>query len=259
MINEKFLRNLGTLTVEEQLKIEDTKIGVAGCGLGSEVARQLTRFGFTISVLADPDTVDIHNLNRQNYHHIHIDTPKVEALRDNLQLINPDLDPFLYPEGITKHNYKEFVEKADIIIDAIDPTYIHLSLALTREAHRQGKTVVTAIDFGFGARLFVFPHDGIDIMEFMSLDRHVTDEAILNMPTEQVMQPYMAGEIPEYSLRIIEALSKGELDFYPQNILAVAQASVMITAACKRIALGQPVISAPNYIHIDLDWMLANS
>lgn len=254
-IQDRFLRNIGTLTVEEQLKISNTKIGVAGCGLGSEIARQLTRFGFQISGLADPDIVELHNLNRQSYHESHVGKKKVEALAEKLQLINANQSPKLYPDGITKENYKEFVDNSDIIIDGIDPSAIHLSIAIAQEAHRQKKTVITAVDMGFGARLFVFPPDGINIKEFLKIDKNTTDEAIQKIPVDQVMAGYMK-DTPEYVLHIIGAFMQGELNYYPQNMLAVAQSAVLVVGACKRVALNQPIISAPDYVHIDVDLIL---
>ena len=251
-----FQRNIGALSAEDQIAICNTKIGIAGCGLGSEAARQLTRFGFQIISLADPDTVEGHNLNRQSYHKSHVGMKKVEALRDKLRLIDPEQDPKLYPNGITEGNYKEFVDEADIIIDGIDPSAIHLSVAMTREAHRQGKTVVTALDMGFGARLFIFSPEGMDVMEFLGFDKHTTDEALKAMPVDKVMAGYMEN-IPAYIMEIIGAMMSGTFDYYPQNMLAVAQSGVMIATACKRLALKQPVRVAPKYIHVDVDEMLS--
>lgn len=257
MVHERLTRNLGTLTPEELETIQSTTVAIAGAGLGSEVARQLTAFGFSITAIADPDTVEIHNLNRQHYRHHQIGAGKARSLAENIQQTNPDLDPIIFDEGITRENYVRFVESAEIIIDAIDPTCIHLSLAMTREAHRHGKTVVTAIDFGFGARVFVFPPEGPEIMNFMNLPEDISDEDILKVPVEQMMKPYMAGEIPAYVMEIIGRVAMGELNFYPQNILAVSIAATMITAACKRVALHQPVRSAPDYLHLDADWLLS--
>jgi len=256
-MNDLFLRNIGTLTVEKQLKIMDTKIGIAGCGLGSEVARQIVKFGFGLGALADPDTVEIHNLNRQNYHSHHVGVKKVHALLEELRQTNPDLNPKMYEEGITHDNYEAFVASSDIIVDGIDPDALPLSVALTREAHRQGKPVVTALDFGFGARLFVFPGDGIDIMDFLGISPQTTDEALMAKPLAEIMMPYLRGEIPEYVMETLQAFAAGNLSYYPQNILAVTTAGGMITAACKRLALGQPVVSAPDFLHIDFDLALA--
>lgn len=255
-IHERFIRNIGTLSAEDQDKICDTKIGIAGCGLGSEIARQLIRFGFQISALADPDVVEIHNLNRQSYHESHVGKKKVEALLEKLQLIDSSQKPHLFADGITERNYKKFVELSDIIVDGIDPSAIHLSIAMTREAHAQKKTVITATDFGFGARLFIFPPDGTDIMDFLHIDKHTTNEAIKAMPVEQVMSSYMQ-DTPDYVMQIVKSVVAGELNYYPQNMLAVAQAAIMVVAACKRVTLQQPIIAAPKYIHVDIDMMLA--
>jgi molybdopterin/thiamine biosynthesis adenylyltransferase len=254
-INDLFIRNIGTLSIEDQLTIVKTKIGIAGCGIGSEVARQLTRFGFTISALADPDIVEIHNLNRQSYHHNQVGKKKVEALLEKLKLINPDQKPELFPDGITKKNYKKFVDLCDIVVDGIDPSAINLSVAIAREAQRQNKHVVTALDFGFGARLFVFAPDGMDIMDFLKIDKNTTDEAMLKMPIDKIMASYME-DAPEYIWQILKTILSGELNYYPQNILAVAQSAVLIVTACKRVALNQPIVLAPKYVHIDTDLML---
>ena len=255
MSSPQFLRNIGTLTEEEQTTIEGTKIAVAGCGLGSEVSRQLARFGFQITALADLDTVELHNLNRQSYYQKHIGEHKAHAVKDVVQQINPAQDPKIYDNGITYENIPEFVSLGDIVIDAVDPSAIYMSLALTREAHKQGKTVITAIDFGFGARLFVFPPEGVGIMEFMNVDPNTPDSELSSIPTEVIMRPYM-DNIPHYSLDIIMRLAHGELDYYPQNMLAVGQAGLLITAACKRVALKQGVVTAPEYVHIDLDQLI---
>ena len=46
----------------------ETKIGIAGLGgLGSNIAMMLARSGIRHFVLADFDTVDESNLNRQHY------------------------------------------------------------------------------------------------------------------------------------------------------------------------------------------------
>jgi molybdopterin/thiamine biosynthesis adenylyltransferase len=256
--DDMFMRNIGLVTKEEQEIISKTKVGVAGCGMGSEVARQLTRFGFSISALADPDTVEHHNLNRQSYHQTHVGKKKVEALLEKIQLINPELKPKLFLDGITRSNYKEFVDLSDIVVDAIDPAFISMSVVLTRESLRNKKPVVTAIDFGFGARLFVFSPEGPDILDFMGLDKNLSDTEIQKIPIEKAMKSYIEN-IPNYSMDVILKTTQGELPYYPQNMLAVGQAAVLITSACKRLALGQKVTTVPQYVHIDPDLLVSGS
>lgn len=65
-------RNLGWLGNTEaeqrqrQCRLRDAVIGVAGCGgIGSATADRLVRMGVRNLKLADPDTFDVSNINRQ--------------------------------------------------------------------------------------------------------------------------------------------------------------------------------------------------
>ena len=59
----------------------ETKIGIAGLGgLGSNIAMMLARSGIRHFVLADFDTVDESNLNRQHYFPAHLGRKKTECM-----------------------------------------------------------------------------------------------------------------------------------------------------------------------------------
>ena len=69
------------------------KIGIAGAGgLGSNVALNLVRSGIDAFRIVDFDCVEASNLNRQFYFRDQIGRPKVEALRENLQRIRPEVE-----------------------------------------------------------------------------------------------------------------------------------------------------------------------
>lgn len=70
----------------------DGKIHIVGCGsVGSAVAENLARCGVTDFVLWDFDTVEAHNVANQMFTQPDINRPKVEALRDILVNINPEI------------------------------------------------------------------------------------------------------------------------------------------------------------------------
>ena len=70
----------------------DGKIHIVGCGsVGSTVAENLARCGVTDFVLWDFDTVEAHNVANQMFTQPDINRPKVEALRDILVNINPEI------------------------------------------------------------------------------------------------------------------------------------------------------------------------
>ncbi len=97
------------------------KIGIAGVGgIGSNVAVNLVRSGITWLRLIDFDRVDQSNLNRQFYFHDQIGRFKVEALRENLLRINPDIVLELAQETITQANCRQLLTDCDIIVEGFD-------------------------------------------------------------------------------------------------------------------------------------------
>lgn len=85
-----------------QAEKDDSPIHIIGCGsVGSTVADELVRCGVTNLVLWDFDCVEAKNLANQTFYHKDIGKPKVEALMENLCMINPDLEKTitLQPNG----------------------------------------------------------------------------------------------------------------------------------------------------------------
>jgi len=68
------------------------RIHIIGCGsVGSCVAELHARFGLTKITLYDFDTVEPKNLANQMFTQEHIGEPKVEALSNIIQEINPEV------------------------------------------------------------------------------------------------------------------------------------------------------------------------
>lgn len=81
---------------------DESRIHIIGCGsVGSTVAENLVRCGVTKLTLWDFDTVEAHNIVNQMFRHKDIGKPKVEALKEILEEINPDIsdDIRLMPDG----------------------------------------------------------------------------------------------------------------------------------------------------------------
>ena len=78
------------------------RIHIIGNGsVGSTVAELLARFGLVNFVLYDMDVVEPHNLVNQMFTTKHIGAPKVEAVKEILLEINPEISEHivLKPEG----------------------------------------------------------------------------------------------------------------------------------------------------------------
>lgn len=78
------------------------------------------RTGFRHIKIADFDVVDYSNLNRQFYFHKQAGKPKVEALRENLNLINPAANIEIAPIKLTADNLAEFFAACDVVVEAFD-------------------------------------------------------------------------------------------------------------------------------------------
>ena len=70
----------------------DDRIHIVGCGsVGSTLAENLARCGMTKFTLWDFDMVEAHNIVNQMFTEQDVGRPKVEALRDILVNINPEI------------------------------------------------------------------------------------------------------------------------------------------------------------------------
>jgi len=63
-----FIRNIGTITKAQQLRLQESTVTVIGCGgLGGFVIEELARLGIGNLHICDPDRFSISNINRQLY------------------------------------------------------------------------------------------------------------------------------------------------------------------------------------------------
>ena len=120
-----------------QEKLKRAKVFIAGAGgLGSSVAIYLTVAGIGKITIADHDTVELSNLNRQILHRdSEIGKKKADSAREKLTRINPDIEVAVTSLTIEPGNVDELVGDADMIVDAMDnfPTrYLLNKTALTK-------------------------------------------------------------------------------------------------------------------------------
>ena len=102
-------------------RVSRARIGVAGLGgIGSHVAEALVRAGVKHLVIADFDTVDQTNLNRQNYTVRDIGRPKAEATLGKLMDINPDAEVVAHNVKVTPDNILGIFSTCDIVCEALD-------------------------------------------------------------------------------------------------------------------------------------------
>lgn len=109
------------LQLDELVKIQQVKIGIAGCGgIGSNCANNLLRLGFRDFILIDFDRVDYTNLNRQFYFYNQIGNYKTEMLKNNLQIINPDVLVKTNIIKVNSENVYSLFKECDMVIEGFD-------------------------------------------------------------------------------------------------------------------------------------------
>lgn len=99
---------------------DQSKIHIVGCGsVGSTVAENLARCGVSNFVLWDFDIVEPKNIANQMFRNHDVGRKKVEALRDILLEINPDLDGHIdiKPDG---WNGKMLAGHVFLCVDSIE-------------------------------------------------------------------------------------------------------------------------------------------
>ncbi len=106
---------------EELERLSGVRVGIAGAGgLGSNCAQMLVRSGFGKLVIADFDVVETANLNRQFFFPDQVGMPKVEALRDNLLRLNPDLEVQTFNGRIERDNAAKVFASCEVMVEAFD-------------------------------------------------------------------------------------------------------------------------------------------
>jgi len=113
---------LPDIDIDGQEKLLAAKVLVIGVGgLGSPVALYLAASGIGSLVLADFDTVDLSNLQRQIVHTTKsIGESKPESAKRFLHSINPDARVRTINDRLTPEQLEEEVALADVVVDCTD-------------------------------------------------------------------------------------------------------------------------------------------
>ena len=113
---------LQQVDIDGQLKLKSSKVLIVGLGgLGSPVALYLAAAGVGELHLADFDSVDLTNLQRQVIH----DTPsvgmsKVDSALSRLQAINPEITLIAHRSALDADSLAQAVDAVDVVLDCCD-------------------------------------------------------------------------------------------------------------------------------------------
>lgn len=120
--DEKYSRNRLYISKEEQAMLAQCNLVLGGAGLGSIIAECALRLGIENICIIDGDTVELSNLNRQNYTQKDIGRYKSEVLYERLKEINPNARITYITEFLTEDNIPTYLKGASVAINALDFT-----------------------------------------------------------------------------------------------------------------------------------------
>lgn len=165
---EAFSRNLGWLTPQEQQKLSNTRIAVAGMGgAGGVHVQALARLGTGAMTLTDFDQFELANFNRQAGATMSsLGQPKVEVMRQHALDINPEMDIRVFPDGLSESNLAEYLDGASVLVDAIDFFANDIRPLMYEAARKKGIPVVCSAPLGAGASLITFFPEGMRFEDY---------------------------------------------------------------------------------------------
>jgi adenylyltransferase/sulfurtransferase len=147
---------LDEIGVEGQERLRAAHALVVGAGgLGCPAALYLAASGVGKLTLADPDKVDLTNLQRQIlYRTDSVGSPKVEAARSTLSALNPEVQVVCLEKKLLEKDLQELLRETDIVLDCSDN--FATRHALNRACVAQRKPLVSGAAIRFDAQVSVF-------------------------------------------------------------------------------------------------------
>lgn len=147
---------LPQIGIEGQDAILAARVLVVGAGgLGSPAALYLAAAGVGTIVLADGDTVDLTNLQRQILHSEDgVGRLKVDSGRDSLARLNPHVRVEVLPRRLEGAELAEQVALADVVLDCSDNFTTRHAINRACVAHR--RPLVSGAAIRFDGQISVF-------------------------------------------------------------------------------------------------------
>lgn len=155
---EAFSRNIGWVTHDEQARLRGKRVAIAGGGgVGGVHLLTLARLGVSAFHIADFDTFDIANFNRQAGANMSsLGQPKVDVMAAMARDINPDIDIKLFEQGIDAGNLNAFLDGVDLYVDGLDFFAFDIRQQTFARCAELGIPATTVAPLGMGAALINF-------------------------------------------------------------------------------------------------------
>ena len=243
-----FSRNLGWVTEAEQQQLRQKCIAIAGLGgVGGSHLLTLARLGIGAFKLADFDTFDVPNFNRQAGAMVStLGQPKVDVLQRMALDINPELRVTTYPAGVDDSNLDNFLQDVDLYVDSLDFFAFDARKKMFAACATKGIPAITAAPLGMGTAMLIFMPGKMTFEKYFRLEGYDEFEQgirfLLGLAPARLHMSYLVDPT-----RIDLANRKG-----PSTGMACQLcAGVAATNALKILLNRGNIISAPRGMHFD--------
>ncbi|WDY57288.1 molybdopterin-synthase adenylyltransferase MoeB [Pseudomonas sp. PSKL.D1] len=147
---------LAQVDIDGQLRLKQSKALIVGLGgLGSPVALYLAAAGVGELHLADFDTVDLTNLQRQVIHDSgSVGMSKVDSAVQRLQAINPEINLVTHRQALDEDSLAAAVAAVDLVLDCSDN--FGTREAVNAACFEAGKPLVSGAAIRLEGQLSVF-------------------------------------------------------------------------------------------------------
>lgn len=152
---------LEEIGIEGQIRLLDGSVGIVGCGaLGSMAAMQLAGAGVGRIGIADFDTIDISNLQRQLFFAENdCGKRKCEILTERMLAINSGTAVEPFPSFLTPSSIGDWIARYDFIIEATDNS--SSKFMVDKACEETGKPCCIGGVSGFSGQISTFFGNGL--------------------------------------------------------------------------------------------------
>ena len=170
--NAAFSRNIGWVTESEQQSLRSTRIAIAGLGgVGGNHLLTLARLGIGAFHIADFDTFDLVNFNRQAGATVStLGQSKLEVMTRQARDINPELKIKGFADGVTADNLDAFLDGVVLYVDGLDFFAFQARRQVFAACARRGIPAVTAAPLGMGVAVLNFLPGRMSFEEYFRLE-----------------------------------------------------------------------------------------
>lgn len=239
-------RNRDFITDDEQQKLRQTTIGVAGLSVGSNVLMALTLMGqYQRLKIADADVLSLGNLNRLYGSVADLNVPKTTLAARKIYERDPEADVAVFAEGLNEHNLDDFLDGVDMVFDEIDDVGMKARLRLA--ARERQLPVIMMTDSGDSGILDIERYDLFPEQELFHgrLTKEEIDSLLTSRPDQDKWLQLVAKiiGIEHMPSRLLQSLPKigRELAGAPQLGTAAMVSGGIGAFVARMIALGEPL------------------